>query len=182
MNAPVRPLMRNTTALFLAQIFSPRLFVQPLEISESLDHAAIAGQSQYLEDQSGGLTIDDVLAPRFNSRFINSTIDELHFGLTRSAYWVRFDLNWSESAIELPWLLEIGPPKHVEGIARGGSDIYIVDDNGRLLSSRRLGRYESDKELKTLTEGYVVRLNPQTDHQIYLRIESSRDLHLHISV
>lgn len=170
------------TLLFLALIFSPRLFAQPLEISEGIARASIADHAQYLEDQSRSLSIDDVIAPDFNSRFINSTVEELHFGLTRSAYWIRFDLNWAEDALGLPWLLEIGPPKHVEGLARGGSDIYILDNNDHLLSSQRLGRYELDNELKTLESGYVVRLNPQTDQRIYLRIESARELRLPISL
>ena len=59
------------------------------------DFLALANTATYYEDSSESLTIDDVLAPTFGVNFINHDADILHFGITSSAYWVRFDLDWS---------------------------------------------------------------------------------------
>lgn len=155
---------------------------QPAEISGDLTRHVLAPYASYYEDTGLNLTIDDVSAPEFATNFRLNSAQELHFGLTRSAYWIRFTIDWRDDAIQLPWILEIGPPKHVEGIARGGSDIFVFGNNGELLHSERLGRYTSAEELKTLSGGYALRLNPQTDRQVYLRIESARDLRLPITL
>jgi len=47
----------------------------------------------YYEDVSGSLSFDDVNDPAFNNNFIANTRDHLHFGLTSSAYWLRFSLD-----------------------------------------------------------------------------------------
>jgi|MEHZ01.6.fsa_nt_MEHZ011668077.1_6 hypothetical protein len=55
-----------------------------LEIADAVD---------YYEDSSESLTIDDVLAPNFGVNFISHDDDILHFAITSSAYWIRFDLD-----------------------------------------------------------------------------------------
>lgn len=155
---------------------------QPALVSGDITRHALAVHASYLEDPGLLLDIEDVSAPDFATNFRKNNARELHFGLTRSAYWIHVAIDWSDNALSLPWILELGPPKHVEGIARGGSDVHVFGADGELRHSERLGHYTSTEELKTLSGGYALRLNPQTDRQIYLRIESARDLRLPLTL
>ncbi|MDP2139467.1 MAG: 7TM diverse intracellular signaling domain-containing protein [Gammaproteobacteria bacterium] len=174
--------MLSRIAIALVFCLAAGAVAQPAEISGELTRHALAPHASYYEDPGLVLTIDDVSAPGFAANFTASNAEELHFGLTRSAFWIRVDIDWRDDALSLPWVLEIGPPKHVEGIARGGSDIHVFGADGQQRHSERLGRYTTAEELKTLSGGYALRLNPQTDRQIYLRIESARDLRLPITL
>tara|TARA_B110000858_G_C17810153_1_gene480706 strand:+ start:268 stop:537 length:270 start_codon:yes stop_codon:yes gene_type:complete len=73
------------------------------------DFLSLANTATYYEDSSESLTIDDVLAPNFGVNFIEHDADILHFGITSSAYWVRFDLDWSTLDHTESKILEFGP-------------------------------------------------------------------------
>ncbi|MES3008361.1 MAG: response regulator [Pseudomonadota bacterium] len=154
---------------------------QPTNVLEA-DSPKISPFTEYYEDPTGRLTVDDVVSPEFDVNFIDNGTDELHFGLTRSVYWVRFSIDWVGSALENGWVLEVGPPKHVEGIARGGLDIFVFDSNGNQVATQRFGRYDHPRELKTLSGGFALKLNPETDRRVYLRIETARDLRVPITL
>jgi hypothetical protein len=64
-------------------------------VDRQTEFLALADAVDYYEDSSEALTIDDVLAPNFGVNFIAHDEDSLHFGITSSAYWIRFDLDWS---------------------------------------------------------------------------------------
>ena len=155
---------------------------QPVSVSADAVRQSVAPFTQYYEDPTGRLTIEDVASPEFNVNFIANTSEDLHFGLTRSTYWIRFTIDWTTLALENRWVLEVGPPKHVEGIARGGADIFILDSVGNRIVSQRFGTYENPRELKTLTGGYALNMNPATDRQVYLRIETARDLRVPLTL
>lgn len=155
---------------------------QPTSVRADAARKMVAPYTQYYEDPTGRLTIEDVASPEFNVNFIANGTDELHFGLTRSTYWIRFNIDWNTLALENRWVLEVGPPKHVEGIARGGADIFVLDTDGNPIVSQRFGTYDDPRELKTLTGGFALNLNPATDRQVYLRIETARDLRVPLTL
>ena len=142
----------------------------------------IADAVDYYEDSSESLTIDDVVAPNFGVNFIAHDEDILNFGISSSVYWVRFDLDWSALEHQESKILELGPPKHVAGVNRGGIEVFIVGDDGELVSQYILGTQQSPNELKTLNRGFALKINKMFGEHFYLRITSSRPLRLPISL
>lgn len=155
---------------------------QPMNVRADAARQPVASFTEYYEDPTGRLTIEDVASPEFDVNFVENSTDDLHFGLTRSTYWIRFNIDWNSSALENRWILEVGPPKHVEGIARGGADVFVFDADGIQITRQRFGGYGNPRELKTLTGGFALNLNPATDRQIYLRIETARALRVPITL
>jgi len=62
-----------------------------------------------LEDAGGVLTIEDVTSPPASEKFQRSNQNVPGFGLTTSAYWVRFQVDNRRERTER-WLLEVGYP------------------------------------------------------------------------
>ncbi|MCH8176455.1 MAG: hypothetical protein IIC59_14870, partial [Proteobacteria bacterium] len=71
------------------------VFAQDIVVDPDIASLPIAEFVEYYEDASETLRIDDVLAPNFGVNFIPHDRDILHFGITSSAYWIRFNLDWS---------------------------------------------------------------------------------------
>lgn len=151
-------------------------------VDRESEFLALADAVDYYEDSSESLTIDDVLAPNFGVNFIAHDEDALHFGITSSAYWIRFDLDWSALEHSESKILEFGPPKLVAGFIRGGIEVFIVDDDGELVSQYTLGTQESPNELKTLNRGFALKINQMYGEHFYLRVTSARPLRLPISL
>ncbi|MGE5415466.1 MAG: 7TM diverse intracellular signaling domain-containing protein [Acidobacteriota bacterium] len=53
--------------------------------------------TEYLEDPTGKLSIDDVTSSAYVNRFIRNQSDTPNFGLSHSTYWLRFKLDRSPS-------------------------------------------------------------------------------------
>lgn len=170
-------------ALAIAALLSIGLsYADTVPIDRASDFLAIANAVEYYEDSSESLTIDDVLAPNFNVNFIPHDEDILHFGITSSAYWVRFNLDWSALEHSESKILEFGPPKLVAGVIRGGIELFVVDDEGGLVSRYTLGTQENANELKTLNRGFALKINKMYGEHFYLRVTSARPLRLPISL
>ncbi|MCG8413237.1 MAG: sensor histidine kinase [Pseudomonadales bacterium] len=155
---------------------------QPVVVSSSAESVAITTSVEYYEDSSEALTIEEVLAPSFNVNFIPYDRDLLHFGMTSSAYWVRFGLDWSEMAPDTQKIIEFGPPKLVGGIMRGGIELFVIDDQGQVSDQYSLGSLQSEREIKTLNRGFALVLDESFGDEFYLRVTSSRPLRLPITL
>ena len=155
---------------------------QQVTVDPDREQHSIADSVEYYEDSSEALTINEILAPNFGVNFSPHTRDILHFGITSSAYWIRFNLDWSEAGGDANKILEFGPPKLVPGFVRGGIDLYVVDDNASVVSQYALGAQTSDRELKTLNRGFALNIDEAFGNQVYLRITSARPLRLPISL
>lgn len=155
---------------------------QQVFVDPNSEQQSIANAIEYYEDNSEALTIDDVLAPGFERNFIPHNRDILHFGITSSAYWIRFNLDWSATRAGTNRILEFGPPKLVAGIVRGGIELFTVSDDGVLVSEYILGSLTSEQELKTLNRGFALSIDSEFTDQVYLRITSARPLRLPISI
>jgi len=155
---------------------------QRVVVDPNSEKHSIADALEYYEDSSEALTIEEVLASNFGVNFIPHNRDILHFGITSSAYWLRFNLDWTEAGANTTKILELGPPKLVAGRVRGGIELFVIGDDGSLLSRYTLGTQTSERELKTLNRGFALSIDSEFGNQIYLRITSARPLRLPISL
>lgn len=143
---------------------------------------SIAPHIEYYEDGSELLGITDVLAPNFGVNFIPYNRDILHFGLTSSAYWFRFNLDWSGVTNNSLRILEFGPPKIVSDLIRGGIEVYVIDGERQVANQLILGTGTSPLEFKTLNRGFALSVTPDFGDQLYLRVTSARPLLLPITL
>jgi signal transduction histidine kinase/DNA-binding response OmpR family regulator len=128
------------------------------------------------------LSIDYVLASSFDVNFIPQRRDIVHFGLTSSAYWLRFNLDWSGVSDATHRILEFGPAKIVADLIRGGIEVFVVDDNHEVSSRFILGANQTEREVNTLSRGFAIRIDPDFGEQIYLRVTSARPLRLPLTI
>lgn len=95
--------------LFLLLWATPSLAVQPLVIGGADSYHLGGAAVEVLEDPGRGLTIDDVVSPRYAARFIPSRLNVPNFGMTDSAFWLRFTVAAGHHGGE-PWLLLLEQP------------------------------------------------------------------------
>jgi MSHA biogenesis protein MshM len=148
---------------------------QSISIDPNSSELSIARSLEYYEDRSESLDIGAVLAPNFDVNFIPNNRDTLHFGVTSSAYWVRFNLDWSQMAHGASKIIEFGPPKLVAGLMRGGIELYTADDNGNILQQYSLGRQSNPRELKTFNRGFALIVDSEFGSNFYLKITALED-------
>lgn len=154
---------------------------QDIVVDADIPSLPMAEFVEYYEDASETLRIDDVLAPSFGVNFIPHDRDILHFGITSSAYWIRFNLDWSGNGDQSK-ILEFGPPKLVAGIVRGGIELFVVDDDGNLVSQYTMGSQTSPREMKTLGRGFAMLIDQSFGSHFLLRITGARPLRLPITL
>lgn len=165
----------------IALLLSSALHAQSLLVDPESQQAAVAPYIEYYEDPSTALSIEDMLDPAFAVNFLPYRNENLNFGVTTSAFWFRFDLDWSE-AQDINKVLEFGPPKIVSGIARGGIDVFAIGDDGQITWRYSLGTHSDDRELKTLRRGFALNVDRTLGNQFYLRVTSARPLRLPITL
>jgi signal transduction histidine kinase/CheY-like chemotaxis protein len=165
----------------VALLFAVSLQAQPLSVDADTDRIAVGPYLEYYEDPSASLGIEDMLDPGFSVNFLPWDDDLLNFGITSSAFWARFELDWSNAG-EAEKIIEFGPPKIVSGIARGGIDLFVVSPDNRVLRQYTLGTHQDDRELKTLRRGFALQIDADYGSQIYMRVTSARPLRLPITL
>jgi len=154
---------------------------QAVPVSADAKSQGIAPYVDYYEDASTSLGIDDMLDPAFAVNFLSYDDELLNFGITSSAYWFRFQLDWS-TAPDSSRILEFGPPKIVSGIARGGIELFVVDASGTVTRQYSLGTRDDPRELPTLRRGFALQVDREFGELIYLRVTSARPLRLPITL
>ncbi|MGI5865106.1 MAG: 7TM diverse intracellular signaling domain-containing protein [Myxococcales bacterium] len=118
------------------------LAVSPASLDPGHSQHKLGGHFELLEDPTRALTIDEVAGGEVaESRWRRSDADAPAMGASRSAWWVRMEVeNRSESAER--WLLEVGYPQldHVDLYRPGHGGTLSVERSGDLLpyASRRV--------------------------------------------
>ena len=125
---------------------------------------------EILEDPSGQLNIDQVASPDMDSRFYPSSEEIPHFGITRSAIWIRFRVE--DISNNIPnWLLQV---RHA---TLDYVDLYLPDTAGgyRTYTS---GLLMPDAQQDFPDNHYVFEIPAglQPDQYIYLRIATTNSM------
>ncbi len=159
----------RTAVCILLQII---LSVLPADAQEILLLTDQQGQyhagtyPEYLEDTDRNFGIEDVSSFAYDRRFVPLLAENIHFGLSQSAYWLRFRIrNTSDS--ENTWLLEFGNSRlhFVElYIPRKGSRGFTVKKGGYYSPVRR--------EIQHRNFVFSFELLPGQEQTLYLHIRS----------
>ena len=133
-----------------------------------------------MEDPSRAVTIDEVVALDAAGRFVESHQDVLNAGYSRSAFWLRIDLNYrAEAQAELRrWWLELAYPPldHL--------DLYLPDGVGGYRLAQRSGDALPFHERQIQQRNHLFELDlPSNQPQrIYLRLESEGSIQVPLTL
>ena len=124
----------------------------------------------YLEDPNKSYDINQILSPEQTSQFQKNTSGTLNVGLTKSAWWVYFDLQ-NSSEFPVTWFLEIAFAT-IDTI-----ELYVPKGDGsyRVLRSGDLYPFEQ----RPVNYRYYVlplELSPPNAQRYYLRVTSESAL------
>ncbi len=131
--------------------------------------------SDYLEDRSGTLKIEDILNDRFGEsklQWQKSETESLGFGFNSNPYWVRFTIV-NPRKVEIEWSLEIDYP-HIDSIklyksySSGG---YDTREGGDLLPF-------DEREMKYRNVVFNLTQKGETEFIYYLRFQTSSSLNI----
>lgn len=134
----------------------------------SADRYELSTAFTYLEDQSGRLTLDDILKPDAQAAFHPLPQGGMgeNFGLTRSAIWLRMQLNADPSSAP-DWVLEIEYPPldRIELYSPDGASSFRQQVGGDLQPF-------SQRAVPHRDHLFPLRLAPGAPTVIYLRLQS----------
>lgn len=95
--------------VFVAVLVGVASAAAPVSLDAAHGEYRLGERFQLLEDRESRFTIDDVRTPPLSESFVISSTEVPNFGLTRSAYWVRFSVR-NESAVRRELFLETAWP------------------------------------------------------------------------
>jgi diguanylate cyclase (GGDEF)-like protein len=97
----------------------------PVRLTDNFTHADVGRQLQVLEDPFGKLGLDDVRAPKAGQTWADHHSDNLNFGYSHSAFWLRGELI-NQATQQTDWLVGMRYP------LLDYLDIYVVWPDGRV--------------------------------------------------
>lgn len=165
---------RNITYLTgVLMAFSLLFFMTSASAEEAF---SITPQSEYyeipgrhialLEDPGKELTIEQIAGPEYREKFTVSKEEVPNIGQTRSAWWIRFDIE-NRSGEEKDWFLELNHPL-IDYVS-----LYTMDPGGAFTEQRQ-GRAMpfTGKEIKRRTFLFEQKLKAGETRRYYLRAQS----------
>jgi signal transduction histidine kinase len=129
---------------------------------------------QFFEDIRGTASIGDVSSAALDDSFRQAKKPVLNVGYTRSAYWLRVDLNYQpqQALGQKTWLLDLAYPPldHV--------DLYLPDGQGGYQLASRSGDFWpfSQRQIKQSSFLFDLSLQPAQPLRIYLRVQTAGSL------
>jgi signal transduction histidine kinase/CheY-like chemotaxis protein len=173
---------RTLTLLALFALWPPcpaagQPLAPPLVLRGGAESYPLGLHTDVLEDRGAGLRVEDVVKPEAAALFTPSRYEVPSYGLTSSAFWVRFTLvNPQEQ--ESRWRLEVGYPV-IDRI-----ELYLPrpDDGG--FEVRRGGDYLPFREREVGYRNCVfhLRLPPRSRQSYYLRFETTSAMTLPLTL
>ncbi|WP_437882744.1 7TM diverse intracellular signaling domain-containing protein [Pseudomonas sp. LRF_L74] len=156
-------------ALFFLLCFQA-MFARAVDFDEFTRSVALGPHMDIFEDVRGEASISDILSPALSGNFRRHAGQVLNAGYTRSAYWLRVDLNYQPMSRdkERLWYLELAYPP-LDRV-----DLYLPDEHGGYRLAQRSGDTLPFNSRQVKQNNYVfeVDLTAHQTKRIYLRLQS----------
>lgn len=139
---------------------------QIITLDQNTKHYNLGTSLDILEDKNGTIRLDDLLKNEYNGQFVKSDVEVPKYGYTRSAYWVRFQLNNPYNNSKEMYL-EIAYP-HLDFI-----ELYIPGHDNTY--EKRIAGYKYKFENRFLFyRNFVFKINIDPGYStFFIRIKSS---------
>lgn len=166
-------LVIKSLLLVCVYIFSQLTMASPLIVHDAKQD--LAHYIEYIEDQTQQLTIQEVLhQPK---QWQMQKQDKPYFGYSKSAYWLKVDVQTTAYQQSIPRLLEVAYPL-LDDI-----QIFLVQ-NQKVIQQWQLGDKWLFEQREIPHHLFIVPINlaAQQHYQFYFRIQSSSGLQVPISL
>jgi signal transduction histidine kinase/PAS domain-containing protein len=140
---------------------------EPVILTDEQDEYPLGLHLEILEDPGGELTIEDVSAPEFDSRFVASEVEAPNYGFTESSYWVRLHLR-NEARLTERWLLD------VDFANMHFVDLYtpLADSDGFEVKQTGSLRSPETRDITHPRTVFNMPIPSQSEQTIYLRFQN----------
>jgi len=169
--------MRYVFLFILALV--PALAVA-VDLDEETRHLPLGSLMQVFEDPHGETRIEDIASPAFESRFQPHQGAVFNAGYSRSAHWVRVDLNYRPQASQEArrWLLEVAYPP------LDSLQLYLADGNGGYRLARDTGDTMpwASREIRQGNYLFEIELPANQPQRVYLRVQSEGSIQVPLSL
>ncbi|MCQ4262755.1 hybrid sensor histidine kinase/response regulator [Stutzerimonas stutzeri] len=151
-----------------------------VELDEETRHLPLGSLMQVFEDPLGDVQIEDIASPAFESRFQPHQSAVFNAGYSRSAHWVRVDLNYRPQASQEArrWLLEVAYPP------LDSLQLYLADGQGGYRLARDTGdtRPWASREIRQGNYLFEIELPANQPQRVYLRVQSEGSIQVPLSL
>ncbi|MBK3866249.1 hybrid sensor histidine kinase/response regulator [Pseudomonas stutzeri] len=151
-----------------------------VEFDEHTRHLPLGQVMRVFEDPLGEARIEDVVSPALDNRFQPNRHAVFNAGYSRSAYWVRIDLNYRSQAAHgsKRWLLEVAYPP------LDSLQLYLPDGRGgyRLAGDTGDIRPWASREIGQSNYLFDVELPANQPQRLYLRVQSEGSIQVPLSL
>lgn len=157
--------------LLFCGLFAPHAFAGPvLLLSDTFRYQTIGEYVEYLEDPDKNLSLGELRSPAFQGRFTASSNPVLHFGFTRSAWWLRIAVH-NPGAVAQELILDM----HNASLAH--IKLFEPQADGSY-DEREAGSRHMLVQADLSAPGYWFRLQaaPEQTSVYYLRVETDLGL------
>ncbi|RMB59455.1 hypothetical protein EAX61_07665 [Dokdonia sinensis] len=129
----------------------------------------IGAKTQFSEDVTGELTIEEIASDVYEPQFQAYTQDAINFAGTASAYWLKFDIT---KEIPGDFYLNVGSA-YIDAVG-----LYEFDSNDNLISTRLTGDDLPFNSREINVGSYLFKLDYDqgATHTFYLRVKSNQPL------
>ncbi|MFZ3182994.1 MAG: 7TM diverse intracellular signaling domain-containing protein [Pseudomonas sp.] len=165
---------RLSAGLLLLLLGGLPLLATAVSFDEHTRKLPLGPQLQFFEDIRGSATIADVSSAALDDSFRQANTAVLNAGYTRSAYWLRVDLDYrpQQAQGQKSWLLDLAYPPldHV--------DLYVPDGQGGYQLASRSGDFWpfSQRQIKQSSFLFDLSLQPAQPLRVYLRVQTAGSL------
>ncbi len=169
LRSPIRSCMPRCRVFLLVAIMGLSVKAQAqvkLFLDGREDDYQLTPYLEVLEDKDSQWTINDLLAPGFSTPFKSANGNALNPGITRSVWWVRFELVDSTHNGN-HWVLDVDYP----GIYK--VDLFIVDSSDRIVSKHGGALVPfNQREIKDRRTVFRIGSQGSISQMLYVRFES----------
>ncbi|MBF0542132.1 MAG: response regulator, partial [Nitrospirae bacterium] len=134
----------------------------PMILTDKQDSYQLGLSMEYLEDKDKKWTIEDVSSDEMGRQFKKMSSNNLNFGYTKSAYWLKFKLK-NDSKLTRNWFIEIDYPA-IESI-----DLFISGENGFVRKRNGVIVPYSEREFKNRTLIFPIKINSNSEIIYYIK-------------
>ncbi len=144
----------------------------PLVVTDSDERRTLGRYTDYMKDDSGALTIDDVSSPGMASRFKPVNGDSFNHGTVNGRYWFRTSLLYSRDlpGKTIEWILEVAYPslERVE-LYTPGTDRWEVSMAGEAIPY-------TEREIKYRNPSFLLPLRPGIPLTVYCAVSVEKTM------
>lgn len=143
-----------------------------------LSDRELLGYIDIYEDIDNDKTIEEIMSREFSARFAPANLNELYFGYTTSAYWLRLSIENTQDNFHNVVLQ--GSPAELDLL-----EMFVVNaENGQIVRREKTGSQMplADRAIPVENLLLLFHMQPSSTYVVYLRASSNKSVNFRLSL